>query len=681
MCSRSDSESSASSRFSCGWEYQGDAVDCLGITYPPKLTDYEQKILRRFTFDRHPKYKEWNDIRVYQKQTSYRFYGLVDLLKFPYIPLFSSVFSVLNAKHNGYRTEKFLQRRICQNLCNWDPSKCFLENSHSGKLSDLMHKSFHNLHNPEFESKFEEDKSHLRLQEDEEHHPKLFELIDSLGISSKLTYNIENSAVNFDYLTKQFRDDERPLFIMEEKKVNDIIEGLLEVTKDTVNNHKEDMTQLFMASSESSGKLTRPILSLMMWGPQCKNSYQTRSGMCELEIDSWNRLVLEEKFHDCKNLEGFHHWRFCHSSQYSCSRRKMIKFHLTGPVMTKDLTVVYPCNIGKCCIDCECKLCNNTRKRLCVLKEHRRHMHQFDKTCLVQQKSQCQDHWVSHPENFNMEEDIFVEKNIFFHNKQLMDQPRNYAVDIIRFAGIQKNCQKCKEDVYDHFRNHLDIHSLCKFCSYQLATLNDSRFWEKVCNKCGKIMTSQKSLNWHKKIHNPISDQQCPYCEVKLRRKFTFIRHMKEEHGEEEPTESIEAQILKTFKKSDIDVELTHECVQCRKKFKRKRYLDYHIKINHEQSSPFECVPCRKNYKFKKDLKNHMLISHNKQENVYSFDGKEKGFKCPVCGKQFTRSDNLKTHLQLLHTLSRVHHTCEICGIIFSKKSNLTRHTSRKHMK
>ena len=93
---------------------------------------------------------------------------------------------------------------------------------------------------------------------------------------------------------------------------------------------------------------------------------------------------------------------------------------------------------------------------------------------------------------------------------------------------------KCKEDAYDHFRNHLDIHSLCKFCSYQLATLNDSRFWEKVCNKCGKIMTSQKSLNWHKKIHNPISDQQCPYCEVKLRRKFTFIRHMKEEHGEEE---------------------------------------------------------------------------------------------------------------------------------------------------
>ena len=90
-------------------------------------------------------------------------------------------------------------------------------------------------------------------------------------------------------------------------------------------------------------------------------------------------------------------------------------------------------------------------------------------------------------------------------------------------------------------------------------------------------MTSQKSLNWHKKIHNPISDQQCPYCEVKLRRKFTFIRHMKEEHGEEEPTESIEAQILKTFKKSDIVTELTHECVQCRKKFKRKRYLDYHI--------------------------------------------------------------------------------------------------------
>ena len=241
MCSRSDSESSASSRFSCGWEYQGDAVDCLGITYPPKLTDYEQKILRRFTFDRHPKYKEWNDLRVYQKQTSYRFYGLVDLLKFPYIPLFSSV-----------------------------------------------------------------------------------------------------------------------------------------------------------------------------------------------------------------------------------------------------------------------------------------SVHSMQSTMVTGQKSFCKDEFV-----------------------------RTFVIG------------------------------------------------------------THQSVSW-----KTVTQENFP--------------------------------------------------TSC---------------IIHEQSSTFECVPCRKNYKFKKDLKNHMLISHNRQENVYSFDGKEKGFKCPVCGKQFTRNDNLKTHLQLFHTLSRVHQTCEICWIIFSKNSNLTRHTRRKHMK
>ena len=124
-------------------------------------------------------------------------------------------------------------------------------------------------------------------------------------------------------------------------------------------------------------------------------------------------------------------------------------------------------------------------------------MNHFVKSCLVQQYSQCQDHWVAHPDNFNHEEDIFVEKNLFFHNDKLIDQPRNFASDVLFFAGIKKNCNRCKEDVHDHFRNHLDIHNSCKFCSYQFATLTDSRFWEKVCNYCGKIMNNLKSLTWH----------------------------------------------------------------------------------------------------------------------------------------------------------------------------------------
>ena len=47
-----------------------------------------------------------------------------------------------------------------------------------------MQKSFHALYNPEFESQFNIDKSHLRLLEDEDHHPRLLELIEDLGMPS-----------------------------------------------------------------------------------------------------------------------------------------------------------------------------------------------------------------------------------------------------------------------------------------------------------------------------------------------------------------------------------------------------------------------------------------------------------------------------------------------------------------
>ena len=154
--------------------WDNDSID-------PKLTEFERNLMGKYTFDTHPQYKEYNDLRIYSMQSSLRFCSLVNLLKFPYIPPFNSVFCVFDAKHYGYRPEKFLQRRLCQNFCNWDPSQCFLDNHHSGKLQDLMNKSFHDLFNPEFESKFKEDKSGLYLKEDESHHPRLRELIEDLG--------------------------------------------------------------------------------------------------------------------------------------------------------------------------------------------------------------------------------------------------------------------------------------------------------------------------------------------------------------------------------------------------------------------------------------------------------------------------------------------------------------------
>ena len=70
-------------------------------------------------------------------------------------------------------------------------------------------------------------------------------------------------------------------------------------------------------------------------------------------------------------------------------------------------------------------------------------MEAADRECDAQKQSQCQEHWISHPENFDDKEDIAVEKNIFYHNGVLVDQPRQKAVEVVKFSGIKKKCKPC----------------------------------------------------------------------------------------------------------------------------------------------------------------------------------------------------------------------------------------------
>ena len=227
--SSTDSDSDSFESFLDDLNNPHDAVDCLGLKEGPKLTAYESRMRKKFTFDRN-KYREFPDLRIFSIQSSYRYQNFKHILKFPNIPPFTSVFSVLGRKHTGYRAERFLQRRICRNECNWDPSQCFLEDSHSGSLKDIMRKEVLEQYDPGFSSKFNHDKTNLRLQLDEEGHPKISELVEQLGISSELVYDKEGSPVNFDNITDKFRNEDRPLYILEEKKVTDIIVALLEET-------------------------------------------------------------------------------------------------------------------------------------------------------------------------------------------------------------------------------------------------------------------------------------------------------------------------------------------------------------------------------------------------------------------------------------------------------------------
>ena len=671
-----------------------NAVDCLGSSHPLKFTDFEKKMKQKFTYDTQ-KYREFNDLRVYSIQSTHRYHNLRKLLKFPNIPPFNSVFCVFNRKYSGYRAERFLQRRVCLDRCNWDPSKCFLEDSHSGKFKDLMNQNFLDKYNPGFSSQFGQDKTNVELKVDKEKHPKIFELVVELGINSNFIYDKEGSAVTLDNLTDQFRNDERPLFILEEKKVNDIIIALLEASADDVEQHKVEMSKRFHDSFHYSGGESRPILSLMMWGPQNCNTFPIRSLSCSLEEDSWNRDVLNGNLHKCQNFDGKHHWMFGHDDDVVCNGAG-----LDGPGMKDNLALVYPCSKNICLVDCICSFCENTRRGLCKLNKHKKHMQQFDKDCLVQRQSQCQLHWVTHPENFEYEEDIVIEKNIFFHNDKLIEQPRNHVVDIIKFAGIKKDCLECRSNVHDHFRNHLDFHLQCKFCSFQLATLVDKDFWNRVCNICGKVFPSDavKFLNWHKKVHNDTEEFKCNICKVNFKRKFTLRRHMKEEHGEPQMIDSVELNVLNHFDVTDDNDTAKKEettkaeifenetppyfqCLECEKKFRFMRYLERHVDLMHKRTEKFKCIECDKEFQYKKDLKFHQLNVHfqNKSESYTFLQDENCKHSCNLCGKQFNRKDYLKRH-QKTHEVSEPEFSCNLCEKKFGRQDTLNDHTQRVHV-
>ena len=649
MSSRSNSSTDSFVSETGDWDQPGNVVDTLGLPRRVFLSEAEKRLKLKFSFD---DYREFSDVKIFKLQSTERFFSLKSDINFPSKPLFSSIFSDFDSKTDGYRVERFIQRQICVKSCHWNPTVCFLEDSHSDKFQHLMSKELHEQYNPGFGLQFDQNKKTPKLIFDNGYFPpNMNELVAELGITSSLSYDDEY-ALNFDHLTKEFRNYERPFFIMEEKKGLDILEALLNVTEVARENNREEMENMYRKSFDSSGSLTKPILSLMMWGPQPNNFFSSTSSFCKLENDPYNRLILEGKLHKCNFFVANDHWMFSHSEDVACLKNRF--GYLNGPVTTHELTSVYPCSKGWCNVDCTCDLCENTRKRMCPLKNHKKHLTKFDRTCEVQRASQCQEHWVGHPQNFNAEEDIMVEKNLFFHNNQLVKQPRSQAVEIVHFSGIKKSCKTCRSNVQNHFEKHMVFHLQCKFCLYQIFTMVDSYFWRRVCNFCGKIFSSfsEKRMNWHKKIHQIAGEFKCFLCALQFRRKFTLERHMQDEHKEEigeDSSEEMEDEDEGIAEDVDVTRMLNHfidsnlkrgekcestsshrkqsnkqakeiiECEECGREFRLKRYLEMHTKYVHGSNIFFKCHECGVGYKHKGDLKRHKAAVHKLTEhkNIY----------------------------------------------------------------
>ena len=133
------------------------------------------------------------------------------------------------------------------------------------------------------------------------------------------------------------------------------------------------------------------------------------------------------------------------------------------------------------------------------------------------------------------------------------------------------------------------------------------------------------------------------------------------------------------------------KCEICRKNFKWKSQLNYHMRC-HTSEKEFKCPFCNKGLSQMSSLKRHLRVHSGEKPHQCEECGKrflektrliyhlrkhrghepEKKYKCGFCDKRFTLNANMKTH-ERTHTGEKPY-PCPQCGKMFRRSSDISSH-------
>ena len=414
---------------------------------------------------------------------------------------------------------------------------------------------------------------------------------------------------------------------------------------------------LWFKSSEigKQSGLVPPPLSKWGWGPE----YYPVDNPC---ISNPPCRLCKEDHRRNKSIEQIRYWMSIHYIKEECPGYKMhpgsTKDHKT-PQSHKnpeyiDRHLVYYCNIGGCPDECKCSDCV------------------MDAT--DENNTQCKDHIPDHPGNFDEECHIQYPRKIFTIN----EVQKEFLP--MKLPKMEKACQICQDNVFEHRFFHRSYHLFCNACIYMKMV--SERTFENVCSYCLKVFKDKYKLKDHIGVHTELF--MCQVCDKPFACNQTLKKHNQEFHEEKE--------------------EISFKCRVCDLKCSNERNLLAHEKTHLKSADINKCAMCPGEISFKqaRALRRHYLSVHKIVPSHFLRPDLHQAphHPCNICGKLFGRKDTLEQHkalesclgftcsfckfcsqdeLQFKAHMKSPHLKCNYCNFQTIYKRNLRRHVSIKH--